>query len=110
MYSFSTYYRGVWAGNMLLATAISMLVVAGRTSHSIRYTKNLLACTLATVALGFVFSAIELSTVQPCVDGDLYTMCDSTTGKILKVTMVALLNFSLLFTLVILTCAQRIKS
>lgn len=110
MYSFSTYYRGVWSGNMMLATSISMLVTAGRRCHSIIYTTQLLAFTMITVLCGIVLSTIELSTMRPCVDESLTNLCDTPTGKILKLTIVGELNLSLVCTMTIYTYAQRIKS
>jgi hypothetical protein len=98
MYSFSTYYRGVWSGNMMLATSISMLVA------------QLLAFTMITVLCGIVLSTIELSTMRPCVDESLTNLCDTPTGKILKLTIVGELNLSLVCTMTIYTYAQRIKS
>ncbi len=109
MYSFSTYYRGIWSGNMMLTIAISMLVVAGQTSHSIRFTKNLLTFNLVTAILGVLFSVVELTAVQPCADGNPYSTCESTVGKVLKLVMIGVLNFSLLFSLAVLTCVQLMR-
>jgi hypothetical protein len=109
IYSSSTCYEGLWAGAIMLGTAIRMFIGAYRVAHPITYTARLLIFVFFSTALGAALSVYEISEMHPCVEHAVFPfLCDFETARILKLMIVGELNFAMIHTGVNLSCEWTI--
>lgn len=109
VYSYSSFYRGLWTGNLMLATGVVLVIASGRKSQSFSVIVNLLLFNLSTITAGICFSSVETITTKSCDSPDVQHICDSETGKILKLAIVGELNFAMLYSMVVISYIWHIK-
>ena len=111
MYSFTRYYRGLWIGLFLIGTGISIIVNASRTSFSFLFMKHLIRCNLPILTIGVTMSVFEISVTYPCAEVTRpLGLCDSTTGRVLKLAAAGELHVALFYNLAMLSYAQGMQA
>lgn len=99
--SYSTYYRGVWAGGFLLAGGICMLTMACRTSYSTTYMIRLFILVLLFCVFGLVLSAVNYGTSTKCLSSLSYRYsCDQKLVTILKIVILVVFVVATAHTLI----------
>lgn len=110
VYSYSSYLRGLWTGNVMLVSGVVLIIVAVRKSQSFCLLTRLLTFNLNVTAAGMLLSSAETVTTKPCDSPEVQHICDSETGKILKLVIVGELIFSGLYSMLVISYLSHIKS
>jgi multisubunit Na+/H+ antiporter MnhE subunit len=90
IYSYSTYYRGLWMGGYLIGCGISMLFAACQSSYKFFTLTGMLVVALIFCILGAALSALNYSSSMRCSDSYYIFMCDSVLATDLKLAILAL--------------------
>ncbi len=110
MYSNSKFYRGIWAGALMLQTGIYVLADACQASHSISYLVRFLFAALFCTAFAIFLSCIEIFSDDPCVGRWEYVQCDSKLGKMLKIIIISELSLAMVHNIINLLIAGFARS
>lgn len=109
VFSHSSSLRGFWMGNVMLATGVVFIVVAGRKSQLLSPINHLLLFHLFTNAGGVFLSTMELIAREPCTSAYDEKPCEPEIGKVLKLVMVGELNLSAVYSTMVISYVWRIK-
>jgi len=104
--SYTTYYRGLWAGGFLIGGGICMLVASCRVAYVMAYLIRLFTVTLIFVILGLVLSIINLATSIQC-DSYSWYLCDNRLAINLKIVILILFIISTIQTIVNIIVASN---
>ena len=110
MHSYSTFYRGIWAGSVLVGGGINMLIIACREYHSMAHALRLFVLVLIFCAGGAGAGIIDVVTTAPCTRSTIDDMCDKNISYTLKITIVAELGLAAIYTGVIIFIIKRTKN
>jgi hypothetical protein len=84
--SYSTFYRGIWAGGFLLGGGICMLTIACQISYPMINVIRLFSLVLFFCVLGLILSAVNYGTSIKCSSGVRFKYsCDRELVSILKI-------------------------
>jgi len=107
--SYTTYYRGLWVGGILVGGGISMLVAACRTCYVMAYMIRMFVVTLIFIILGLILSIVNLTSSIRC-DSYYRYYCDDQLAINLKIVILVLFIISTIQTIVnisVVSSAQK---
>ena len=109
VFSHASSLRGLWMGNVMLATGIVLIIVAGRKSQLLSPINHLLLFHLFTNSAALFLSIMELIATASCTSTYDGQPCDEETGKFLKLFMVGELNVTAVYSIIVMSHISRIK-
>jgi len=109
MYSHSIYYRGIFAGTIMLGSAVNLLIVSHRVAHSMIYMVRLLSFVFVFCLVGIVLSIIDLCTSRQCENRMNDLLCDIQIARILKMIILIELTIAAAHTGVNLAIARHVQ-
>lgn len=107
--SYSSSLGGLWSGNLMLATGVVFIIIAGRKTQLFSPVVHLILFNFSATIAAVVFSLMELVATRPCTAAYDLENCDVETGKIIKLIMVGELNLSAFYSAMIVSYFWGIK-